>query len=94
MTLDGVTSFSRIKTYGRCLNSSNTSSWQDFFSCKGGNLKTSERYTRVFVDFFFVSNRIEKVLLTCDLLPNISLFVGQLSVNISLSLHALDISTS
>ena len=38
-----------------------------------------------FSSIFFVSNRIEKVLLACDLLPNISLFVGQLSVNISLT---------
>ena len=37
---------------------------------------------------------LNRVLLTSDLLPNISLVVGQLSVNVSLPLRARDISTS
>ena len=42
----------------------------------------------------FLCIRIKIVLLTSDLLSNISLVVGQSSVNISLALRARDISTS
>ena len=42
----------------------------------------------------FLCVRSERVLLTSDLLPNISLVVGQSSVNISLALCARDISIS
>ena len=48
--------------------------------------------TLSFSPFLMCKNR-NIVMLTSDLLPNISLVVGQLSVNISLVLHALDIST-
>ena len=48
--------------------------------------------TLAFSSFVVCLNR-NTVLLTKDLLPNISLVVGQSSVNISLALHARDIST-
>ena len=81
MTLDGVTSFFRI------INLRNTckriyysqSSRRDLFSCNGGKL--------AFPSFLVY-------LPTSDLLPNVSLVVGQTSVNTSLALRAREISTS
>ena len=49
--------------------------------------------TLAFLSFLVGLNR-NRILLTSDLLPNISLVVGQSSVNISLGLRAPDISTS
>ena len=56
------------------------------------NWKKSEGYNCFFV--FLVCENRNRVLLTSDLLPNISLVVGQSSGNISLALRARDISTS
>ena len=49
--------------------------------------------TLAFSSFLVCWNR-NRVLLTSDLLPNISLVVGQSSVNISLALRAREISIS
>ena len=43
---------------------------------------------------FHVYKNLNRVLLTSDLLSNISMVVGQLSVDISLAFWARDISTS
>ena len=93
MTLDGVLLFSRIKTYEIHVNASITVKVVGgISSCNGRKLEKSEGYNC----FFVVSCVLEsnRFLLTSDLLPNISLVVGQSSVNISLALRARDISTS
>ena len=75
----------------KCLYNS-LSSLRDLFSCYGGQLEISEGYICFFR--YFLCVRIEIVsYLTSDLLPNISLVVGQSSVNVSLALCARDIST-
>ena len=51
MTLDGVTSFSRIKILRNICKRLyySQSFWWDFFSCNGGKLEKSEGYTFLFV---------------------------------------------
>ena len=87
ITLDGVTSFlfSRMKTLrNTCERLYHIqSSWRDTLSCNGGKLAISDGNTLPFRHFFCKNRNF--VLLTSDLLPNISLVVGQSSVNISLS---------
>ena len=61
--------------------------WRDFFTCTGGKLATSEGYTCFFV--VFVCYNRNRGLLTSDLLPSISLAVGQSSMNISLEARLL-----
>ena len=87
MTLDGGTSFSRIKNLRNTCKCSYYSqrSWRDFYSCNGGKLATSEGYTCLFGVFFCVLES-KKSIITSGLLPSISLVVGQSSVNISLAL--------
>ena len=77
MTLNGVTSFSRIEKLTK------------YMYMNGGKLAFFEGYP--FRCHLCV--RIEMVFRTSDLLPNISLVVGQPSVIISPALRAREIST-
>ena len=93
MTLDGVTSFSRIKTYKTLVNVS------VIVKVLGGIAfhVMAENWKHLKDTLAFSSLRVcyngKRVLLTSALLPNISLAVGQSSVKISLALRARDIST-
>ena len=93
LVLDGLTLFSCIKnlynkykclyyskSFGRISFHVMTENWQ--------HLKATLAFS------LFLCVRIEIVLLTSDLLPNISLVVGLSSVNISLTLQAREIPTS
>ena len=90
--LDGLTLFSCIKnlhneykclyystSFGRISFHVMTENWQ--------HLKATLAFS------LFLCVRIQTVLLTSDLFPNISLVVGQSSLNISLVLWAHEIST-
>lgn len=91
MALEGVTSFFSHKKNLRNTNFSQ-SFGRDFVST-AKTLEISEEYTCV--SSFLVRYRNRVFLhVTSDLLPNISLVVGQLSVNISPALRARDVSTS
>ena len=88
MIIKDVTSFSHIKNY------TSTPLLQSKFFLGGGGegfFSVAEGYT-CFRRFLCV--RIKTVLLTSDLLPNISLVVCQSSVNISLTLRTRHIYTS
>ena len=94
MTLDGVMSISRfknlrntckasvtVKILGRIFSHIMVENWQ--------HLKDTLAFS-----LFLVCWNQNRVLLTSDLLPSISLVVSQSSVNISLALHAHEICTS
>ena len=78
MTLDGVTSFSRIKTHEIHVNVCITVKSVGVISlCNGGKLEESEGSNRFFSSFSVCLNR-NRSALARELLSNISLFVGRL----------------
>ena len=89
MTLDGVTSFSRIKTYEIHINASITD--QNFGGISFYVMAENWQHLKVHLPYrrFYDRNR---VLRTSDFLHNIPLVVSQSSVNISLALRANRIS--
>ena len=92
MTLDKVTSFSCFRILRNTLNAYirvivlARISFHEM--AKSGNIWIHLRFRR------FLSVRIETILLTSNLLPSISLVVGQSSVTISLVTRAHDVSSS
>ena len=90
---DGVTSFLASKTYEIHLNASITV--QVFGGISFRVMEENWQHPKDTLAFsFLVCKNRNGVLLKINLLPNISLVVGQWSVNISLALHAREISTS
>ena len=92
MTLDKITSFSCFRILRNTLNASirvivlGRISFHEM--ANSGNIWIHLPFRR------FLSVRMEIGLPTSDLLPSISLVVGQSSVNISLVTRAHDVSTS
>ena len=70
-----------------------SSSWRDFFHVMAENWKHLKDAIAFSSFLTCMCKNRNRFLLTSDLLPNLSMVVGQSSVGISLALRARDIST-